>query len=183
LLSKVSSARIRGVQQWEVSPESRSRQATRRHDRNRSGLGRLRSRRRRFRYPRWNGLPFQSRRILDLDENAENAATGLGESEWPPHRQGKSTDDTHARRRQSTTWSKSATKQRPRNGAFTALEPRAANRSKNRFAKSGARVRVDCQSSEPAFVKLLISTGLQSMRPAGSSRLLPSGSILVAAGR
>ena len=183
MLSKVSSARIRGVQQWEVSPESRSRQATRRHDRNRSGLGRLRSRRRRFRYPRWNGLPFQSRRILDLDENAENAATGLGESEWPPHRQGKSTDDTHARRRQSTTWSKSATKQRPRNGAFTALEPRAANRSKNRFAKSGARVRVDCQSSEPAFVKLLISTGLQSMRPAGSSRLLPSGSILVAAGR
>ena len=183
MLSKVSSARIRGVQQWEVSPESRSRQATRRHDRNRSGLGRLRSRRRRFRYPRWNGLPFQSRRILDLDENAENAATGLGESEWPPHRQGKSTDDTHARRRQSTTWSKSATKQRPRNGAFTALEPRAANRSKNRFAKSGARVRVDCQSSEPAFVKLLISADLQSMRPAGSSRLLPSGSILVAAGR
>ena len=66
---------------------------------------------------------------------------------------------------------------------FTALEPRAANRSKNRFAKSGARVRVDCQSSEPAFVKLLISADLQSMRPAGSSRLLPSGSILVAAGR
>jgi predicted RNA polymerase sigma factor len=62
-----------------------------------------------------------------------------------------------------------------RNGAFTALEPRAANRSKNRFAKSGAQVRVDCQSSEPAFVKLLISADLQSMRPAGSSRLLPSG--------
>src|SRR6266446_6349269 len=98
--------------------------------------------------PQWNGLPFQPRRILDLDENAENAATGLGESEWPPHRQGKSTDDTHARRRQSTTWSKSATKQRHQNGAFTALEPRAANRSKNRFAKSGARVRVVCRSSE-----------------------------------
>ena len=83
----------------------------------------------------------------------------------------------------STTWSKSATKQRLRNGAFTALEPRAAYRSRNRFAKSGARVRVDCQSSEPAFVKLLISADLQSMRPAGSSRLLPSRSILVAAGR
>jgi hypothetical protein len=74
-------------------------------------------------------------------------------------------------------------KQSPRNGAFTALEPRAANRSKNRFAKSGARVRVDCQSSEPAFVKLLISADLQSMRPAGASRLLPSRSVLVAAGR
>src|SRR6267143_4822119 len=34
------------------------------------------------------------------------------------------------------------------------IEPRAANRSKNRFTKNGARVRVDCQSSEPAFVKL-----------------------------
>jgi hypothetical protein len=126
-------------------------------------------------------LPMQASNSTYI--NAENAATGLGESEWPPHRQGKSTDDTHARRRQSTTWSKSATKQRPRNGAFTALEPRAANRSKNRFAKSGARVRVDCQSSEPAFVKLLISADLQSMRPAGSSGLLPSRSILVAAGR
>ena len=60
----------------------------------------------------------------------------------------------------------------------TTLEPRAANRSRNRFAKSGARVRVDCQSSEPAFVKLLISADLQSTRQAGSSRLLPSRSIL-----
>ena len=50
--------------------------------------------------------------------------------------------------------------------------------AKNRFAKSGARVRVDCQSSEPAFVKLLISADLQSTRQAGSSRLLPSRSIL-----
>jgi hypothetical protein len=71
----------------------------------------------------------------------------------------------------------------PERRAFTALEPRAGNRSKNRFAKSGARVRVDCQSSEPAFVKLLISADLQSTRPAGSSRFLPSRSILVAAGR
>src|SRR5437870_1856008 len=73
---------------------------------------------------------------------------------------------TYARRRQSTTWSKSATKQRPWNGAFTALEPRAANGSKNLFAKSGPRVRVDYQSSEPAFVKLLISaeTGGKALR-------------------
>src|SRR6202011_6423113 len=92
-------------------------------------------------------LPMQASNSTYI--NAENAATGLGECEWPPHRQGVSTGGTYARRRQSTTWSKSATKQRPRNGAFTALEPRAANRSKNRFAKSGARVRVGCQSSEP----------------------------------
>jgi len=71
----------------------------------------------------------------------------------------------YARRQQSTIWSKSATKKRPRNGAFTALEPREANRSKNRFATNGARVRVDCRSSESAFVILLISTDLQSMRP------------------
>src|SRR5437867_6712573 len=77
---------------------------------------------------------------------------GLGECEWPPHRQGVSTGGTHARRRQSTIWSKSATKQRPRNGGFTALEPGAANRSRSRFAKNGTRVRVDCRSSESAFV-------------------------------
>jgi hypothetical protein len=121
-------------------------------------------------------LPMQASNSTYI--NAENAATGLGECEWPPHRQGESTGGTYVRRRQSTTWSKSATKQRLRNGAFTTLEPRAANRSRNRFAKSGARVRVDCQSSEPAFVKLLISADLQSTRQAGSSRLLPSRSIL-----
>ena len=86
-------------------------------------------------------------------------------------------------RRQIDHLVKECAKQRLPNGAFTALKPRAANRSKNRFGKSGARVRVDCQPSEPAFVKLLISADLQSMRPAGSSRLLSSRSILVAAGR
>jgi hypothetical protein len=164
LLSKISSARIQGVQRWEVSPESRSRWAIRRYDGNRSGLGPLRNRRARFRYPRWNGRPFQWRRPIQLGrrKNAENASTSLGECEWSPHRHGVSTGATYARRRQSTTWSRSATKQRPRNGAFTAPEPRAANRSKNRFAKSGARSRLDCQSSEPAFAKFPISADRQS---------------------
>ena len=56
------------------------------------------------------------------------------------NRQGVSTGATYARRRQSTTWSKSATKQRPRNGTFTALEPRAANGSKNSLAKDDIAV-------------------------------------------
>ena len=102
-------------------------------------------------------LPMQASNSTYI--NAENAATGLGECEWPPHRQGESTGGTYVRRRQSTTWSKSATKQRLRNGAFTTLEPRAANRSRNRFAKSGARVRVDCQSSEPRFCEIAHQRG------------------------
>ena len=46
---------------------------------------------------------------------------------------------TYVRRRQSATWSKSPTKHRFWDGAFAALEPRAANQSKSRFAKSGGR--------------------------------------------
>jgi phage shock protein A len=46
-----------------IAQRDKELKATRRYDRNRSGLSRLRSRRGRFRYPRWNGRPFQYKRL------------------------------------------------------------------------------------------------------------------------